>query len=558
MSTSCCLFLAGDDDASWGIYTPVSYRIKPVGNELMQHHVMHLHEIHHKALNDDTAWGALIHIAARHPDWQRDVLPLLVGCCRTVHESLASFMSLSLSRTRHAAVESALNAYPVYRPLAARMARLLAPVPASHRKDLAATGVARWCMSPPIIEHAAAIYPRRITLAEIPAGMRPDHRFRMIMMLTDHDISCAVQAADSAFNGASGQLVDTLTLDATDDSLDSAWAAWEDAFITAVVTGAPTLARLPTTGPNEHLSAAAELIELAAGAGHAIELPHQIDERPLSDVESVQRLVSAMSLELRDPPYRAALLTPGEHVELDAVLGLRAASTVPNLVVDGRRTHDLARSFRFGEQDRARLAELDPGPVFAIRCLVDDKGEDLLLHTEVDTPQLLAKVKADWQPHDVYGLCITASCFLDTDWQLSWGPALRQWPTVVLADMGLATMVGAGRLLGTTEAVNGAYLGLGRVDIGGVVWHVAGHPHVMLALGDDLTVQLLVGQLEDLLGDRLTMDEADWSQWDDVLSAIAANVLATEPNLSYDGGGAGPGISSQGEIAPGRDAHDGR
>ncbi len=348
MSTSCCLFLSGDAGASWGIYTPLSYRIKPIGEELMQHHVMHLHEIHHKALNDDTAWGALIHIAARHPGWQSQLLPLLVGCCRTVHESFASFMSLSLSRTRHAAIESALDAYPVYRHLATRMDRLLGPVPAGHRKDLAATGVARWCMSPSIIEHAAAIYPRRIALAEIPAGMRPDHRFRMITMLTDDDISRAVQTADSAFNGACGHLVDTLALDATDDSLDSAWTAWEDKFITAIVTGAPALARLPTTEPNEHLSAAAGLIELAAGAGHAIELPHQIDEQPLSDIDSVQRLLSAVSLELRDPPYRAALLTPGEHVELDAVLGLRAASPVPSLVVDVRRTRDLARSFRFG------------------------------------------------------------------------------------------------------------------------------------------------------------------------------------------------------------------
>ncbi len=194
--------------------------------------------------------------------------------------------------------------------------------------------------------------------------------------------------------------------------------------------------------------------------------------------------------------------------------------------------------------------------MFAIRCLVDDKGEDLLIHTELDTPRLLAEVKAAWQPHDVHGVCIAASCFLDTGWQLSWGPALRAWPTVVLADMGLATMVGAGRLLGTAEAVNGAYLGLGRADIGGVVWHGDSHPHVMLALGDDLTVQLLVGQLKDLLGDRLLMGEADWSLWDDVLSAVAANVLATEPSLRYDGGGVAPDVSSRGEFTPGRDAHD--
>ena len=57
---------------------------------------MHLPKIHHKVLTDDTAFGSLVRVACRHPGWEL----LLVGlfdCCRTVHKSFASFMSLSLA-----------------------------------------------------------------------------------------------------------------------------------------------------------------------------------------------------------------------------------------------------------------------------------------------------------------------------------------------------------------------------------------------------------------------------------------------------------------------------
>ena len=59
----------------------------------------------------------------------------------------------------------------------------------------------------------------------------------------------------------------------------------------------------------------------------------------------------------------------------------------------------------------------------------------------------------------------------------------------------------------------------------------------MLAMGDDLTVQLVAGQLQDMLGDRLRMRDSDWSAWLPTLSAVCASVLATEHVLRYDGVG---------------------
>lgn len=532
-----CFFLKGEEDASAGEYTPLVYRIRPRGDDLAEHHVMHLHEIHHKVLNDDTAWGSLIHVAARHTDWGHEFLHDLVDSCRTVHETFASYMSLSLARARHEHVEEVLDRYPIYVPLARRMEALLLPVAGIHRKELAATGIVRWCMSPPIIGAALDVYPRALTLAEIPAALRPDHRFRLLLTWAGAAVGPAAEIADRVFEATRGERVDTVELDELDSTLDEAWGLWENAFVEALVTSVPRLACLPTIAPDTHLNEATALVREARERGVAIDLPQEPDGPTLSDVESVQRLLRAMTLPIRDAPYPGALATAGVEVDLEGVLALCEAGSRPHLVVHARRARDLARTFIFSEGDRARLTGPTRGPVFAIRNLLDD-GDDgeLLLNTVIDGPPSLVEVASMWRERGVAAVCVTASCFLEPSWQDEWNPTLRAWPVVVFLDMGLGTMLGEGRLLGSDAKVYGTYVGLGRRDITALAWYVDGHPHVMLAMGDDLTIQLIAGQLRDLCGDRLSMEDSDWSPWLDALSAVASNVLATEPALRFDGG----------------------
>jgi hypothetical protein len=534
---SCCLFLAGDSAASAGLYSPLAYWIEPRGGDLAEHHVLHLHEIHHKVLNDDTSWGSFIHIAARHPGWDEMLLPSLVASCRTVHESFASYMSLSLAQTRHGDANEVLDRYPIYRALAHRMGRLVDHVDGRQRREMAATAVARWCMSGPVIELALAAYPQVTSLNQIPSSMRPDHRFRLLGMLSASQVLHAATTADMAFETSHGRPLEALSLSDNDAELDSAWAAWESEFIATLVASSDRLAQLPTVEPDGHLADAAALVRVAGARGITLALPHEPDMYTLTDVESVQRLLTSTTLVLRDTPFRAALAVPGEEVGLEGVLDLCAAQPTPNLVVHARRTTTLVRTFRFPMADSARLATLAPGPVFAIRSLIDGDGEDLILNTEIVEPLALSTVDQAWASRGTRAVVIAASCYLNLDWQRTWLPALRAWPTVVLVDMGLATMVGEGHLLGSVEDVHGTYLGLGRPDLKALVWHVDGHPHVMLAVGDDLTIQLFAGQLDDLLGERLSLDDSDWSQWLDVLAAAASSVIGTEPDLRYGGDG---------------------
>ena len=118
-----------------------------------------------------------------------------------------------------------------------------------------------------------------------------------------------------------------------------------------------------------------------------------------------------------------------------------------------------------------------------------------------------------------------------------WLPVLNRTPTVILVDLPLMGTVGVGRLLGANGTVHGIYLGIGHPTLTAMVWHVEDHPHVMLAIGDDLTIQLLAGQLEDLLGERLHMRDSDWSEWLPTLAAVCRSIIGTEHSLRFDGHG---------------------
>ncbi|MFJ4228420.1 hypothetical protein ACIPYV_12740, partial [Paenarthrobacter nicotinovorans] len=344
---SCCLLFQGGDGASSGVYRPRGYELNLSGSDIAQHHVTNLHEMHHKVLNDDTSWGALIHFAARHPGWDGKLLEQLVGSCTVVHEAFASFMATSLARQRHQNVDEVLIAYPIYRPLLRRMERLLAPVPGGHRRELAATAVARFCMNSPVLTLIRDTYPRLVALADFPSSWLPDQRFSLFGGVRQATIRDAVSAADDEFTRTHGQPFEALTLDETDDRLEAAWEAWEAAFIDSVVSSNPRLTGLSRVPADDHRVSGAELDHAATSHGIPMSLTDMSGKEALSDAASVQRILSATELRLREEPWRSALAEIGSDVDRADVLGLSAAGPVPFLLVQGRTPVQLSGAFTF-------------------------------------------------------------------------------------------------------------------------------------------------------------------------------------------------------------------
>lgn len=530
-----CFWFRGDDNASSGTYRPASYGLRFQGHNIAQHHVMHLHEIHHKVLNDDTAWGAMIHIAARHPGWDSTLLDALLDRCRRIHEAFASFMADSLAGQRHPDVGLVLDSYPVYKPLVQRMNRLLAPVPPGHRREIAATGIARFCMSSPILDLALAAYPEQLALSDIPSFWIPDQRFIRVSLSSRESILGAVQSADAGFVTVCGQPLDSLTLHETDEELDEAWATWESLFIDKLIASEARLQALPLLASDTHLVSAAHLVEAAASRGLGIALPHDPGHEAITDAESVQRLLAAMEIELRDSPLSAALADVGVDVDVEDLLHLAAASDNPALVVHASLPRHLLGTFSWGPKDRDFLQSANT-PLFALRLLVEDSGKDIILNATLRTPEDYVSLTQPWPPENLIANCVAASCYTQSSWQQVWPAVLSGNPTVILLDLGAVGLVGHGKLLGSSQPVYGAYIGLGMPELKALTLRVEGHPHVLLVLGDDLTIQLFAGQLEDLLGERLRMHDADWSPWLRTLAAVCGSILGTERSLRFDGG----------------------
>lgn len=536
----CCLFLTGVDGASRGSYRPEGYELHLEPDRVDRHHLTHLHEIHHKALNDDTSWGTALHVTARHPMWSGDLFPHLLGACRIIHESFASFMSVSLASTRHDTIDEAMDAYPEYQVHARRLNDLLANVPAGHRQDLAATGIARFCMSAPVLDLLAHHDAEPVRMAAIRTLDRPDERFRRIRSADPESIVRAVIRADEEFRRSCGVEIDQLELSETDATLDHAWSVWEDRFVAGLIAAHPRLRSVPIPEPNAHLPSAINLVASLAATGIHIDLPiRSEDDRPVGDAESVQRILGAVAFPLHQPPWRAVMVRIGDRVDPGAVADLAAGTTPgrPSLVVCGRVVEQILDDYDLTDPDRADVQAVAPHPLFAVRAPIDTSDGDAVFHGLVPDPAGYQELVASWAERGQIVNLLTSSCFRTTDWQPLWRPALAAHPTVVLVDTGMLGMTGPGRLLGDGNRIWANYVDHGHPFLRSLVWHVDQHPHVMMAIGDDLSIQLVAGQLTDLVGDRLSMSDSDWTQWRDPLGAAFASVIGTHSTLHFSGTG---------------------
>lgn len=536
---SVCLFFEGLPDASRGIYHPTGYRLLLAGDGTARAHLAHLHEIHHKILNDDTNWGTAMHIAARHPQWANEVLPRLIQACRGVHESFASYMAISLARTRHAeSTDAAMADYPSYERYAARFDQLLRPVPPGPRRDMAATGIARFCMGAPVLAAMIAAYPEPLTMSAVRTLDRPDPRFALCRSIPEAAVKAGVRAADAAMADVVGSAVTDLPGAVNDPALDSAWQIWEDTFTRRLTQAHPRLRDIPLFGSDDHLADAVALTCRMRENGLAVDLPiGSATDKPTDDAESVQRILRSATVTLRPAQWPGVTATIGEHVDAQAVANFAAETTQPGprLVITGMNPGRLAADQQFSPADQRYLAGITDRPVFAVRGLIDHEGNDTIFHAIIPTPQAYRALLDRWSNRGPVVNYLLASCFVDQPWQAEWMVELLRHPTVVLVDTGLVGMVGQGRLLGADRPVFGTYIDLGHPYLRAIAWHVDGHPHVTLAMGDDLTVQLIAGQLQTLLGSRLHMSDSDWSAWQEVIAAVTTTVLRTHSALRYDG-----------------------
>ncbi|WP_018680638.1 hypothetical protein [Actinokineospora enzanensis] len=221
--------------------------------------VVYIHDTHHRLLNDDTAWGILLHALARTPGAP---LRRFLDATRTTHETFATYSSISIAAAHYGDSPRLYQVYPACAPLFGRMREALTGVAGTNRKLSTTTALALVCMQSPVLELATTRGPAALHLADVRIDDLPDRRWARLLAggpALPHRVAAAADAAVAPVFGtaaldadlAGGTLADTAAVE-----FEEHWRAWEVAAYAAARAELPGIAVLDYAG---HRAAAGQL-----------------------------------------------------------------------------------------------------------------------------------------------------------------------------------------------------------------------------------------------------------------------------------------------------------
>lgn len=526
---------------AWGAYVPQRFELHS-GAAGTDARVVHLHEAHHAALNDSTAWGTALHLLARMPEPFHDAFALMLDACRRVHESFATFASVSLLTSHGDNPADLLTPYPLYVPLYESVLRGVSAVDGPNRRYLLATCAARASMQSPVLDLFTGGHANDITPSALRGIDTPDGRWAWLVSRPPGWWLDVARQADDAVRRRHGEAA--LMADAPDEDPtaavaeehDPAWASWElaayDVMGMALESVSATV--LDFNGHQEPTAAAVDFarsIDPAIGLQAAPALNAARDDRALASavVEQARHVFGGPE------PWRARLIDvpPAELVQ--GVEETSHVADLPFLVVSARLPTRLTALYRWDAADVATLAAIRE-PLAAVRVIEPDGSDDLIAHARIQDVDTLRTIRERWGDRGQFLSCISASCLIDRDWQHDWLPSLlAAGRLAILIDIELDRFVHRWAGAGTTVRAaiiditdtEGSRRGLGIC---------AEDPNVLwVALGDELGMDLLVRQLRDTPRLEFESTAAHLHEWGDALTPLVTHLLATEPFFDLEG-----------------------
>ncbi|WNV85335.1 hypothetical protein [Umezawaea sp. Da 62-37] len=513
-----------DGPVGSGRYTPTAgARVRLTGRDEVLDAIVHLHEVHHCALNDGTAWGVLLHALARVPG-----RPLgdFLDVARKTHETFATYSSTKTVEAHYGPSHGVLDAYPAYAPLHDGMTALLAGVQGANRKLTVVTALARVCMQSPVLEFAVDRGVDAISLADVRAVDLPDRRWARLLAGGPEMARRVAETADDATASTFGRAL--LDADIGGEGLnvtsaaehDEHWRTWEIAAYDAVRHELPGTAVLDYAGHREGAAAVTALVPGLRLRGVAL------DEPALDDHELRAAIIQQMAHDLQEREH-----IPSRVVSLpvDRLVAAVAATTVingvPHLFVDVRQSAALA-----DEYDWTGPPPGD-GPVVVVR-LVDTDGA--VLHRVVNTIAELHEVADEWGYRGPVVCCVTTSCLADARWRDAWLPELPG-VNAVLVDVEAERFLPGWRAGGTL--VRATRLSLddpARAAVVVLVLRLEGNRHPWFAVGDRITTTLLLDQIRASLGAAFTESALPDAEVEEARAA-ALHLLHTESYVGFTG-----------------------
>ncbi|MFD9522151.1 hypothetical protein [Streptomyces sp. NPDC059979] len=522
-----------------GAYRPRRFELRVDGKDGVRDRVVHAHEAHHAMLNDSTTWGIALHLTARHMPW-RSLCGPLRDACRTVHESFATFMSISAVSGRFPQAEQVLEHYPDYQPLYSRTAAAVARVAGPHRQALAVSALARASMQTPVLQRLSETWPGGFTLSLLREVDRPDGRWNRLLRDDRAALmGAAAQAVDQEVAALFGD--EALTADAPGadpsaavaDAFDEAWERWEELIYHRVAEELRGMGAivLPLFGGRSEAVELAERIQADDPAGPPVRVQPP-DVADLGNATFEASLVRQARHWIVPEPRPAELITLGPDVDAEEVVRVVDATARiagrPSLVTAVRLPSRLLEGYTFDTRAEETLRRFG-GPTVAVRAVADDgAGGEAVWHTLLREPEDLQRLADLWADRGPLLHCVAASCLFDRAWQSTWLPALQETGRLfVLLDVGVVSVLPSWP---DGTVLSGLYL-----DLGGSDWHRRGlllasdhHTVAWLAVGDETGMETLVSQLSHTRSLDLRMKGADWTQWAEELQPMLVHLFATE------------------------------
>lgn len=517
------------DEGVEGAYTPLGFQLRGGGSDTAADALAHVHEAHHGALNDSTAWGSALHITARLPG-HRDAFLVLLELCRRVHEAFATYASVSL--VRHAKLaDLAVHRYHRYLPALRAVNRFVAAVDSPIRRYLLVTQVARACMQTSVLDELVAN--EGVPRSRLRTLDTPDGRWAWYLRRgTDLAEAAARSADDAALELGDGELVIELDRSAAEGTTavahDEVWARWERAAYAtlAMELGATGAVLLDFDGHQEPTQRA---VRWAKAHFPGIRLAAAVEGGPARD----DRTLAAATLEqarhaIAVEPWAAAQIElPPEELIAEVQANCRIDGA-PMLIFDARPSSRLRSMYSWTPPDSSFPDS--PDPIVAVRLCEGDA----VLHNVVRQPSDLHELVEEWAGAGLVASCVSVSCLADRTWQQTWLPSLRRVGDLtflidVELDRFLKNWAGSAvELFGIEikDTTSTRFAAAAQINQSGEPW---------VAVGDELTANLVLSQIRDTPGLSVSAHGPLDERASRLLKAIITHLLGTESYFDLAG-----------------------
>ncbi|MHD0307218.1 hypothetical protein [Rhodococcus erythropolis] len=532
-----------DGGTSSGRFLPDDLHLDLQGSSDVEHHVVHLHEIYHKALNEGTAFGDALYFAYKYPMWRAGLFADLQDASRKTHEAFATFMSVSLAETQYPDAPTVIPSLGRYRGYYNAGLYLTDDIDTSIRKELVITAAARVAMQTPILDVMVESALADLSMSEVRSVDRPDHRLAWILRHAKDHLTQLAGDADRIVLRDFGERhggVHPLDVGVEDTALDKVWDAWLDVVyegLGALLTrkGASVVSL------NGHLYTASVLVRQFGEIGLDASSVHLPDSPESTDLDESTAMLSKTTYRLREALWPATFAYVEDDVAMtdlvDALAVRTAVKGVPELVLHARTAGRLADSYAWGETSNRNLDALRNTPVVVVKVHtnIGDTDEIEVFHVAMRRADDFVSLLKMWADRGPTSFCIAASCFADPSFAAQWVEPLRTLISlVVLLDVPIRAISGSEQSLlpsGSKISVD-HYLRFTGLPHKAVVWSVEGQPHVGLFIGDSLSTQLIYSQILDVnIGGSVSKGEDDWSEWEEVLHSTIRSVVSCESHL---------------------------